>query len=78
MIESARLAWGSVGPTVVTSEPIEAFLKGRPLEVATLSRAAAMAREAVAPIDDVRATASYRREVAGNLLLRLMNDPHED
>lgn len=78
VIESARLAWGSVGPTVVTSEPIEAFLKGRPLEVETLSKAAAMAREAVAPIDDVRATASYRREVAGNLLLRLMNDPHED
>jgi len=78
LIESARFAWGSVGPTVVTSEPVEVFLKGRPLDGETLSKAAALAREAVSPIDDVRATASYRREVAGNLLLRLMNDPHED
>jgi len=72
-IERARFAWGSVGPTVVTSEPLEAFLKGRPLDLDTLSQAAAMARDAVAPIDDVRATASYRREVAGNLLLRLID-----
>lgn len=72
MIEKAHFAWGSVGPTVVSSEEVEAFMKGRALDQKTLLQAAAMAREAVAPIDDVRATASYRREVAGNLLLRLL------
>lgn len=72
IVERARLAWGSVGPTVITSEAVEAFMKGRPLDVETLSKAATMVREAVAPIDDVRATASYRRQVAGNLLLRLI------
>jgi xanthine dehydrogenase FAD-binding subunit len=70
-VKRARFAWGSVGPAVVTSEPVECFLEGKPLDEQTLSRAAALAREAVSPIDDVRATASYRREVAGNLLLRL-------
>ena len=33
--------------------------------------AAQLVREAVRPISDVRATADYRRQVAGNLLLRL-------
>ncbi|HOK07400.1 MAG TPA: xanthine dehydrogenase family protein subunit M [Syntrophales bacterium] len=70
-IEAVRLAWGSVGPTVVTSPEVEAALTGRPLCLATLREAAALAREVCRPIDDLRATAAYRRQVAGNLLLRL-------
>lgn len=72
IIENARLAWGSIGPTVVVSEAVETFLKGRPLDVQTFSKAASLVRQAGTPIDDIRATASYRREVAGNLLLRLI------
>jgi CO/xanthine dehydrogenase FAD-binding subunit len=74
LIRKARLAWGSVGPTVVTSKAAESSLVGRPLNLGTLKEAALLAREAVSPIDDVRATASYRRLVAGNLLLRLPGD----
>jgi len=32
IIERARLAWGSLGPTVVTSNEIEEKLIGEPLE----------------------------------------------
>ena len=71
LVLSARLAWGSVGPTVVTSRPVEQALEGKRLDQAALRAAADLAREAVSPIDDLRATASYRRAVAGNLLLRL-------
>lgn len=71
----ARFAWGSAGPTVVTSKKIDSFLEGKPLDADTLSGMAAMVRERVSPIDDVRATASYRREVAGNLPLRLSEYP---
>jgi CO/xanthine dehydrogenase FAD-binding subunit len=67
----ARLAWGSVGPTVVTSREVEAALEGNSLSPDVLEKAAAIARSAVSPIDDMRATADYRRQVAGNLLLRL-------
>ncbi len=70
-IEEVRLAWGSVGPTVVTSAPVEALLRGRPLSPEVLREAADLARQVVAPIDDLRASADYRREVAGNLLRRL-------
>jgi xanthine dehydrogenase small subunit len=71
LVSSASLAWGSVGPTVMTCpEAVEALI-GRPLSLKVLSEAAAIVRQAVCPITDIRATADYRREVAGNLLLRL-------
>ena len=69
-IEAIRLAWGSVGPTVVTSSAVEALLIGEKPSDAVLERAADAVRRAVSPIDDLRATADYRRIVAGNLLLR--------
>ena len=71
VVTSARLAWGSVGPTVMEVPAAEAALTGAVMNRDTLLRAAAFARQAVTPIDDIRASAAYRREVAGNLLLRL-------
>lgn len=71
MIEAARLAWGSVGPTVVTAAAVEDALIGEKLSSETLAAAAGKIRELATPIDDVRATAAYRRTVSGNLLLRL-------
>ena len=71
-VQKARLAWGSVGPRVVRCREAEAALEGNPLFLAVLEKAAASARRAVTPIDDVRAGADYRRTAAGNLLLRLM------
>lgn len=70
-VAEARFAWGSVGPTVVRCSGAEAVLIGKPLSEATLQAAAALVQQAVQPIDDIRATAEYRRSVAGNLLLRL-------
>lgn len=71
VVEEARLAWGSVGPTIVRSREAEKALEGRKLTLKTLNHAADLARSAVSPISDVRASADYRRRVAGNLLLRL-------
>lgn len=71
IVEEARLAWGSVAPTVVTSTEIEAMLIGNRLSRQVLEKAAQLARPIVKPIDDIRASADYRRLVAGNLLLRL-------
>lgn len=68
----ARFAWGSVGPTVLRCPGAEAVLINKPLSEATLQDAAALVQQAVQPIDDIRATADYRRTVAGNLLFRLV------
>jgi xanthine dehydrogenase FAD-binding subunit len=70
-VAEARLAWGSVGPTVWRCPEAEAVLAGQRPTLTALKRAAEVVRERVAPIDDIRASADYRREVAGNLLLRL-------
>lgn len=71
VIESARIAWGSVGPTVVVLPDAEAILIGKTLSPKALEAAADLAGKVMAPIDDIRGTAAYRRRVARNLLLRI-------
>lgn len=70
-IESARLAWGSVGPTVVRLPEIESALVGRPFTRETFEAMVPLVGAQLSPISDVRASAAYRKLVAGNLLLRL-------
>jgi len=71
IVLAASLAWGSVGPTVITCPEAADRLINQPLSMDRLTEAAAIVRKAVCPITDIRATADYRRTVAGNLLLRL-------
>ncbi len=71
VVMTASLAWGSVGPTVVTCPEAADMLVGNPLSLEQLTEAARIVQESVRPITDIRATADYRRAVAGNLLLRL-------
>jgi CO/xanthine dehydrogenase FAD-binding subunit len=70
-VEEARLAWGSMGPTVVVCPEAEKALKGKVLSRGTLQEVIPAVERVISPIDDVRASAAYRRTVAGNLLLRL-------
>ncbi|MFH1490494.1 MAG: xanthine dehydrogenase family protein subunit M [Pseudomonadota bacterium] len=72
IVEEAKFAWGSAGPTIVRSPEAESLLKGSPLSHAALEESARIARQAVRSIDDVRAGAEYRRALAGNLLFRLL------
>ncbi len=71
IIEEARIAWGSMGPTVVRSGEVEAALAGKKMSASLCEKASLLVRQAVSPIDDLRASADYRRTVAGNLLIRL-------
>lgn len=59
-----RIAFGSVAPTVVRARRTEAVLAGG----GSLDEASAALLSEIAPIDDVRSTAEYRRRVACNLL----------
>jgi CO/xanthine dehydrogenase FAD-binding subunit len=72
LVEKVRLAWGSVGPTIVTCPAAEKALVGERLTLKTLQQAAALVRQTVSPISDLQADAAYRRTLAGNLLLRLL------
>ena len=68
-----RVALGSVAPTVVRLPSTEAALGGG----ATLAEAQRVLLEEIAPIDDVRSTAEYRRRVAANLLARFWNEQQD-
>ena len=71
IVMAASLAWGSVGPTILSCPEASARLIGHPLSMDRLTEAAGIVHKAVRPITDIRATADYRRAVAGNLLIRL-------
>ena len=68
--EAPRIAVGSVAPTVVRLPSTEAALAGG----ASIEDAQRILLEEIAPIDDLRSTAEYRRRVAANLLARFWNE----
>ena len=68
--EPPRVAVGSVAPTVVRLRRTEAALGGG----AGLAEAQRTLLDEIAPIDDLRSTAEYRRRVAANLLARFWNE----
>lgn len=71
-VEALHFAWGAVGPTVVTIPAVESLLQGQKLTLPLAQQAAALVRKSVQPISDVRASADYRRLLAGNLLQRFL------
>jgi len=68
IVSDIRLALGSVAPTVVRCRAAEAALRGRSITDETVDGAAQALLADIAPIDDIRSTAAYRRSVAQNLL----------
>lgn len=71
-IREARLALGAVAPTIVRCPSTEAFLIGQVPDDALFAQAAAHVQEAIWPIDDVRASAAYRRVAAEGLARRAL------
>lgn len=69
-----RLALGSVAATTIRAPAAESALEGaHPTRETAAAASEALAAE-IAPIDDVRSTADYRRAVAGRVLHRLIRD----
>jgi CO/xanthine dehydrogenase FAD-binding subunit len=62
--EAPRIALGSVAPIVIRLPKTEAALASG----ASIADAQRLLLDEIAPIDDVRSTAEYRRRVAANLL----------
>ena len=67
---AARIALGSVAPTVVRARQAEEALANG----ATIDDAVEVLRHEIVPIDDVRSTSEYRRLVSGNLVRRFWTD----
>jgi CO/xanthine dehydrogenase FAD-binding subunit len=65
-----RIALGSVAATTIRVPRTEAALAAG----ASIDEAALVLESEIAPIDDIRSTADYRRRVAANILRRFWSD----
>ena len=68
----ARIALGAVAPTVIRARGAEAMLVGQALTPELIDTAARRAAEECSPIDDIRASAQYRRHLVHMLTRRLV------
>lgn len=69
-IEDIKIACGSVAFVPLVAEKTENLLRGKKFQDLPLEEAVKTIEKEVSPIDDIRATAAYRKKVTGNLLRR--------
>jgi xanthine dehydrogenase small subunit len=74
VVRRARIGCGGVAAIPARARKTEAALESDAWNAATAERAAATLAAEFTPIDDLRASAAYRRQVLGNLLLRLFHE----
>lgn len=73
ILSNVRVAFGAVAPTPVRASQTEKALEGQRLDAVTIGKVAGIARDEVKPIDDVRATAWYRKEMIHNITKRMLS-----
>jgi len=79
-VQSAAITLGAVAPTIIHARTAESFLAGKKLSDRNIARAAGLARDDAMPIDDIRGSAAYRREmvrVCTQRALRAVRDEAE-
>jgi carbon-monoxide dehydrogenase medium subunit len=69
-VDSAVFTLGAVAPTIVHAPEAEAYLAGKELTGEAILKTAELAALSAKPIDDIRGTAAYRREMVRILTLR--------
>ena len=67
-VEAVRIALGSVAPVPLRCSQTENAIRGQRLTFDIVAQAKLVIAGEIAPIDDIRSTARYRRRVAQNLL----------
>ena len=70
---AARIALGALAPRPLRATAAESLLVGQRLTPAAITEAARLAGEAARPIDDIRGSAGYRRQVTEVIVRRLLD-----
>jgi carbon-monoxide dehydrogenase medium subunit len=71
-VKAASITMGSVAPTIIHATEAEGYLSGKTLDQKVISKAASLAMDASQPIDDIRGSANYRRQMVRVLTGRLL------
>lgn len=69
-VTNVRVAFVAAGPTPIRARAVEAMLEGEVPRAGLLHEAGHRAMEVVDPLDDVRGSAAYKREMAAVILQR--------
>lgn len=72
IVKKCTIALGSVAPTPVRAKHAEKAVTGKKLNDDTLAAMYEALQKDISPIDDIRATAAYRREVAPVIVKRVL------
>jgi xanthine dehydrogenase small subunit len=69
-LEGMRIVYGGVGPSVLRFEDLEAMLEGQAPDPALFTRVADLSQTRVSPLSDVRGSATFRKVLVRNLMLK--------
>jgi CO/xanthine dehydrogenase FAD-binding subunit len=75
VVVSARIGLGAVANRPIRATAVEDAVRGQRLGPQAAEAARAALRSSIVPIDDVRSTATYRLEVAENVVARFFAQP---
>jgi carbon-monoxide dehydrogenase medium subunit len=67
-ISNAQITLGSVAATIIHANSVEAYLKGKRLDATTCHEAGLLAHKDASPINDIRASATYRQQTLAALI----------
>jgi carbon-monoxide dehydrogenase medium subunit len=70
VVKEVRIALGAVAPTPIRAKKAEEILRGRKLDQELLEKSGQTAAGEASPIDDIRGSADYRRELLAVLTKR--------
>ncbi|BDU77890.1 FAD binding domain-containing protein [Mesoterricola sediminis] len=74
VLADLRIGLGAVAPVPARATGTEALLRGRALDALPFEAARDALQADIAPIDDIRASAHFRRVVAGNVLVQMLKE----
>jgi len=72
--KKARLAAGAVAPTPLRLISVEQLLEGERITPELMCEAAELGKKSIAPVDDIRTSADYRRRIIGVYIRRALEE----